>query len=258
MIIQHLKQFTDYSKKDWERHLSQSDLFSDFLRQEIAEKKILIQSAKLYDSYWLISYKTTKESAFVEGFSNIGQPYYWEEPEWLQNCFSTQQFKNESGLYYCMVLPGHLQRAGVHIKFSDDIQTNVTPLSHLNLNISFFGPLIGIRSGSTNLDGSSVWSDIQIHLSCGKKDFKYNVPRVGHYWKKIKKIPSLQGQGFTAPLRFRIPVRGYTKSLDQFSASSVSDCKEQDIKEIELTFTHLHEKLYTSQPPEKIKVVWKK
>ena len=139
MIIQHLKQFIGYSKKDWQKYLVNSSLLSDFLRQEIATGRLFIEIPKLYDSYWLIPYKTTSESAFIEGFHNIGQPYYWEEPEWLKNCDFTKQFKIKEGFYYCMVLPGYLQRAGVHIKFSEK-QPNKSISSQI-LNISFFGPL---------------------------------------------------------------------------------------------------------------------
>ena len=276
MIIQHLQKFTDYSRKDWVGYLSRSSLLSDFLRQEITDKKILIQTPELYHSYWLIPYNTTKESAFVEGFYNIGQPYYWEEPEWLKNCTSTWQFKNKKGFYYCMVLPGHLQRAGVHIRLSESVRvpTNIASPSHLNLDINFFGPLIGSPDCCSNLDGSALWSDIQINLLCGNTYYKQSLPNIGGgnsitpnpgslasslpsigggNWKKIKKNPALQGQLFTAPLKLRVPVRNFTALSNSLPRFQGIGCKKENIKKIELIFNH---KKQQSKVIKKIKVIW--
>ena len=69
-----------------------------------------------------------------------------------------------------------------------------------------------------------------------------------HRWQligqSIRKAPDLQGQNFVAPLNLQIPVKSrfIRKSAGQFSSFPISDCKEQDIKKIELTFTHLYEK----------------
>ena len=262
IIIQNFKQFTNYSKKDWEKYLSQSSLLSDFLRREIAEKKVLIQSPKLYDIYWLIPYKTTQESVFIEGFGNIGQPYYWEEPEWLKNCSFTQKFQNENGFFYCMILPGHLQRAGIHIKFSNSVQKNVIPpIFRSHLEISFFGSLIGTGYYHDNLDGRAIWSNIQITLLCGKTHFMYNIPNIGVVWKKIESIlefPSIQKQrlrvGFTSPLRLWIPIDKISTNSSSFSQTY--GCKKKNIKEITLAFTHSHTKTYDKQSLKKINIVW--
>ena len=252
MIIQHLKQFTDYSKTDWEKYLTQSSLLSDFLREEIVEGKTLIRTSKFYDYYWLIPYNTTRESVFKEGFNNLGQPYYWEEPEWLKNCSFTQKFQNQSGFYYCMILSGHLQKAGVHIKFSEN-NRQISRYSHLD--ISFVGPLIGSSECCGNLDGSAIWFDVQMSLLCGKVYYRYDMPGIGNNWRETRKAPDLQGQYFVAPLKLQIPVNGFTRSSGKASALWVAGCKNQkDIKEIELTFNNLYN---NQQPPQKIKVVWK-
>ena len=253
MIIQHLKKFTNYSKKDWEQHLSDSSLLSDFLQKEIVEKKIVIKTPTQYDSYWLIPYKTTKNSVFVEGFYNIGQPYYWEEPVWLKSCSSTQQFKNKNGFYYCMVLPGHLQRAGVHIKKIDEnIQGDTFPSSALE--ISFFGPLIGGGHCCSNLDGVALWSDIQIHVLCNKTYYKHDIPDIGNNWRSVEKNPESVVYWLTAPLKIRIPVRRFTVPPPNFSK-----CKKEHIKKIEMEFTHLHESIWMEKSDEKkVKIVWEK
>ena len=257
MIIQHLQKFTNYSKKDWVGYLSRSSLLSDFLRQEITDKKILIQTPELYHNYWLIPYNTTKESAFVEGFYNIGQPYYWEEPEWLKNCTSTWQFKNKKGFYYCMVLPGYLQRAGVHIRFSESVHRprQTSPPPHLNLDINFFGPLIGSQGNASNLGigGSALWSDIQINLLCGNTYYKQSLPNIGGgNWKKIRKNPVLQGHLFTAPLKLRVPVRNFTVLSNNLPRFQGIGCKKENIKKIELIFNH--KKRWSKV--KKIKVIW--
>ena len=201
IIIQHLKRFKNYSQKDWKEYLSHSSLLSEFLKKEIREGKILINNPKLYTSYWLIPYKITTDSIFVEGFSNVGQPYYWEEPAWLKHCSSTQHFQDKNELYYCLVLPGYLQRAGVKVQFSKNNGTNY------HLNVQFFGPLIGGKSPFNNIDGYAAWSDVQIKLLCEKFSFKYDMPSVGAERYAIRKKPELQGQWFTAPLKLRIPIK---------------------------------------------------
>ena len=258
IIIQHLKRFKNYSQKDWKEYLSHSSLLSEFLTREIREGKILIQTPKLHTSYWLIPYKITTDSIFVEGFSNVGQAYYWEESAWLKNCSSTQHFQDKNGLYYCLVLPGYLQRAGVEVQLSE----NNGAIYHLN--VQFFGPLIGGRSFSDNIDGYAAWSDVQIKLLCGKFSFKYNMPSVGVERRTIQRKPELQGQWFTAPLNLRIPIKKLTPP-PEFSDKlfSIQDfrCEKQDIREVELQFTYVHRKIRPFQKdvliPKKIKVVWK-
>ncbi len=258
MIIQHLKKFTTYSKKKWEWYLSHSSLLVGLLRQEILEGKVIIKNPELYDRYWLIPYKVTKESVFVNGFYNIGQAYSLEQPEWLENCVSTQKFKNEGGFYYCMVLPGHLQRAGVRISFHEDIQKRTGQTSSFPiLETVFFGYLIEVSSWAYNLDGSALWSDIQISLSCGGTHYTHDIPDMGNNWMRIKRNPELQGQQFTAPLRLRIPVSYFTALSESVPKEAGVYCKRKNIKNMELTFIHSYQKnRRVRDPSQKIKVIW--
>ena len=232
-VIQHLQKFIDWTKKDWRNYLSQF-FFSAILRQEIKEGKIVIQDPRLYDSFWLIPYDTTESSLFPEGFHNIGQPYYWEEPEWLKKCSQTQKFKNEKGAFYCKVLPGHLQRAGLNIQFSENVQ-NAYFSSFLS--IQFFGPLLGVIVGDTSLDGTMLWSDVQIHLDCNKNSFHWTLPDIGNHiyaaYKSVKNSVKI----LLAPLKLRIPLKG---------------CKKDDIKRINLMWTEKH----THRGENKESIIW--
>ncbi|MCY4513104.1 MAG: hypothetical protein OXB86_05395 [Bdellovibrionales bacterium] len=258
MIIAHLKQFSHYSKKDWTLYLSRSSLLSNFLKQEIIDGKILIKNPVLYDLFWLIPYKSNS-SVFVRGFSNLGQPYYWEVPEWLKGCSFTGKFQNQNDFYYCMVLKGHLQKAGVRISLFE-VQTNNIS-RQLNLSINFVGPLIGSRGCCDNLNGSAIWSDIQIKLLCNEDQLKYNLPiNIGNHWRIIRrKKPAQQGQIFVAPLNLQIPVKEFINSTKKSSGDFISECKKQNIKQIELTFSHVYgERRGGIQfPAEKVKTVWK-
>ena len=174
-IIRHLKRFEDWIwgdlQKQWKQYLSHSPFILNFIQEEIKTGKLLIQIPKLYSQYWLIPYQATKRSFFPEGFTNRGQPYYWEEVDWINNCNITSHFVRDDGFYYCMILPGYLQRAGVHIKFSKHIKNY--------MEIFFSGPLLGLKESAANLDGVSFWTDIQIILSCNKNHL-YSLPDIGY------------------------------------------------------------------------------
>ena len=241
MIIQHLKMFVNWDQEAWSHYLSQSSLLSDDLRQEIAEGRVIIKKPELYNLYWLIPYNVTEKSIFVEGFSNMGQPYYWEEPEWLKNCQQTKKFNNENGLFYCRILPGYLQRAGIHIRFSKSTMSNAS-FSPLFLDMQFSGPLIGVTSCYSSLEGYTLWSDVHLALFCNKKIFHYTLPDIGsdgcNTWKDIKKIAKIA----VAPLRLRVPIGGSSKARQE--------CKEEHIEKIEITFNETHE-------DQNVQVVWK-
>ena len=230
-IIQHLKKFTGWKKKYWHNYLSQSSLLSPILRQEITEDKIVIQEPKLYNSFWLIPYKTTENSLFPEGFHNIGQPYYWEEPEWLKQCSHTQTFQNEQGFFYCKVLPGHLQKAGLNIRFSEKENKAF-------LNIQFFGPLLGFAIPTVNTDGTSSWTSTRLYLTCNKKSFHWKLPDIGYHKWDTHYFPEKMAKMLLAPLKLRLPV---------------SDCKKSDITKIKLTFTEKH----TRKEHNKDSIIWK-
>ena len=233
-IIQHLKKFINWTDKDWQSYLSQSDLLHPFLKREINEGKTVIQETKLYDSFWLIPYNTTESSLFPEGFHNIGQPYHWEEPEWLKQCSHTQTFQNEQGFFYCRILPGHLQRAGLSIKLSQNSYNKTKQF----LIIQFFGAVLSSVLPDVNRDGISLWSDIQIYLNCNKKSFHHFLPDIGiHNWKSFRSTKKM-AKALLAPLKLRLPV---------------SDCKKSDIKKIKLTFTEKH----TRKEHNKVSIIWK-
>ncbi|MCZ0933132.1 MAG: hypothetical protein OXJ52_08275 [Oligoflexia bacterium] len=215
-IIQHLQKFMRWTKTDWKNHLSQPSLLAPILRQEIKEDKIVIQEPELYDQLWLIPYNTTENSLFPTAFHNIGQPYYWEEPEWLKKCDQTHKFKNEKGLFYCRVLPGHLQRAGLKLSFSQKTKSF--------LNIQFFGVSLGIAKPTSNVNGSLLWSDIQMYLDCNKKSFHWTLPDIGNHNHEAM-YPKKQAKMLLAPLKLQIPLKG---------------CKKSDIERIELTWTEKH------------------
>ena len=247
-LIQHLKRFKNYTQKGWEKYLSYSSLLSNFLREEIKERKVLIQTPKLYEPYWLIPYKTVKDSVFVEGFSNVGQPYYWEEPEWLKNCSSTQHFQNKEDFYYCKVWKGFLQRAGVHIKI-------FTGKRRERLRLQFFGSPLGGRGRASNVDGYAAWSDMSIYLSCGEFKFEYNLPSsLGVERKKANKNVELQGKFFTTPLKISIPMTEFRVVSEKSHLVSSLRCKGQDLKEMSLKFTHFHN---FNREQKKVEVSWK-
>ena len=216
-IILDSQQFADWKQKNWNSYLSQSSLLSPALKQEIKNNKITIQRAKLYNSYWLIPYKTKENSFFTNGFHNIGQPYYWEEPDWLKKCNQTQILKNEKGFFYCRVWPEYLQKAGLGIQFSKNIKTSF-------LNIQFFGPLLASPNLSVNLYGIAKWSDIQIYLECNKKLLHWNLPDVGTHHDSDEYIEN-QKKMLLAPLKIKIPLK---------------ECAKDNITNIKLTFTEKH------------------
>ena len=250
IVIQHLQRFIAYSQKDWRRYLTHSSILSEALKQEILRGKVLLENPQLYNRHWLIPYKVTKRSIFQKGFHNIGQPYYWEEPEWLKNCSFTGQFQDQNKFYYCMVLPGYLQRAGVRIQLSDvDLQT-----SSSDFEIALVGPLIGTSDNSVNRDGFTFWFDIQIHWLCDTKKFHYDLPNIG--WKYLSHYPDRakkQAEQFTAPLTLKIPIASHLSGK-----ISQSSCRKENIKQIQLTFNYLLHSYSKTYSAKSIKVLWKR
>ena len=202
------------------------------LKEEIKNNKIIIEEPKLYGSYWLIPYRTTENSLFPEGFNNIGQPYHWETPEWLKKCKQTQSFKNETGFFYCRVLSGHLQKAGLNIEISKSIHTKTNLL-----NIQFFGPLLGTIDLNSLLDGALLWS-VHLHVICNKNSIHHLLPDIGVYSWKTYKLPKKQAKKLLAPSKLQIPL---------------NNCKKNDIKKIELRFTEIH----TNRGVKKKQIIWK-
>ena len=234
-IIEHLKQFINDIKKDWKEDLSRSPYVSPFVQQEIKTGKLLLQDPKLYGRYWLIPYKLTEYSVLQEGFYNIGQSYYWEEPHWLKNCPSTKSFtRNHYEFYYCMILPGHLQRAGVHITFPKKTHTSFT-------EVSFFGPMLGLKTETILADGYAYWSDIHIALFCNNQKFIYPMPNIGYNPKSWVDFISLSGS-LNSPLRLKIPIV----------------CKKEEISQIKLRFKHKkrHRFDYSEMSPEQKDITW--
>ena len=261
IVTLNLENFTSYSKKNWKHHfLSNPDLYLDILRKEIKEKKILLGEPELHGKYWLIPYKTTKESIFIEGFSNVGQPYYWEQPGWLRNCNLTQSFKDSDEFYYCIVFPGNLQKAGVHIKFHKNISKNT--LLDQYMDISFWGPLLGTSSEIDNIDGFSLWSNIHIKLQCNETNFIFkSLPDLGYLETKAE--PELQR--LTTPLKLRIPLKRFTALSDKSSFSKTSNpffCEKKNINKIELIFNFFKGPFIQSREDlshpmsQKIKIIW--
>ena len=224
-IIQHLQKFIDWTQDDWKNYLAHSSLLSHVLKQEIKAGKIIIREPELYKKYWLIPYNITKDSLFPEGGHNIGQPYYWEEPEWLKTCHETKKFKNKTGFFYCRVRPGHLQRAGLHIQFIEDF-----------LNIQFFGPVLGTGIKSMNLHGVSLWSEGKITIMYGLKSNSYSLPDVGTLTADGKN-PEKTAKRFLAPLKMKILLKDWNKK-DKFK--------------IKLSFVET----YNYYPPKTITVEW--
>ena len=136
-MVQNLQQFRNYTERNWKLWLSNSSFVSRFIREEIRHGKLKLENSTLYGDWWLISYKITEKSAFPKGFYNIGQSYWWEIPDWLKNCKSSGYFEKNREFYYCMILSGHLQRAGAHIKFIEKSGRNF-------MEAGFFGPLLGL------------------------------------------------------------------------------------------------------------------
>ena len=222
-IIQHLQKFIDWTQDDWKNYLAHSSFLSHFLKQEIKDSKIIIKEPELYKKYWLIPYNIQKDSLFPEGFHNIGQPYYYEEPDWLKKCHQTKKFKNHSGFFYCRILPGHLQRAGLSIQWDEETHSN-------SLNIQFFGHLLGTVINSTNLDGSSFWSEVKINIMCGLQSKSYNLPDVGVLYKDWKNSEKA-AKRFLAPLKMKL---------------LLEDCNRKD--QIKITFSFA-ETVWKTQKP---------
>lgn len=234
-IIQNPEGFLFHTRKDWKQYLSLSvDIIPEEIRKEIQTDKLIIKTPKLYKKLWLIPYKVTENSVFPDGFHNIGQHYYWEEPEWLKNCPSTHHFRNNNDFYYCMILPGHLQRAGVHIKLSKNTSSF--------MDISVFGPLLGLKDEPSSIDGYAFWSNIEISLFCNNKKYLYFIPDIGYnprwYGDVIAQIKSLN-----TPLKLKVPV----------------DCKKEKISQIKLSFEHFRRKYpdYSKITPDKKEIIWK-
>ncbi len=234
-IIQHLRRFKGYIRKDWKEYLSSSPYILDIIKNEIKTDKIIINLPGFYRKYWLIPYQTTDQSVFYKGFYNIGQPYYWEEPDWLKNCKLTNHFRKGNQAYYCMVLSGYRQKAGVSINFPKD--------NKQFLEIGFFGPLLGLKSDFSNFDGFAFWSNIQISLFCNDKEYLYLAPNIGYnpvirrdnpisIMSKIKELNS------PLKLRFSHPCEKVTR--------------------IKLNFDHLKRQpfYYPEVAPEKKEIVW--
>lgn len=233
-VVEHLKQFISYIRKDWKEYLSHSPYVSSFIQKEIKTGKVLLQDPKLYDRYWLIPYKLTKASVFSEAFSNIGQPYYWEEPHWLKTCRSTKSFiRNNYDFYYCMVLSGQLQRAGVHITFSEE--TN-----KLFIEVSFFGPMLGLKQETTSVDGYSYWSDIQVSLFCNNDRHVYSMPNIGYNPKFFVEL--IASKSLNAPLKLKIPI----------------NCKKAEITKVNLKFKHWKRRFfnYSNIISEQKDIIW--
>ena len=204
-VFQHFKQFMNYDKDKWKHYLSHSSLILNFIKEEIKSNKLIIQTPKLYDKFWLVPYQVTKKSSFPKGFNNIGQPYYWEEPYWLKNCKFTNQFINEDKFYYCIVLSGHLQKAGVYIKLH----------KNQSMNVSFFGPLLGTKAEYSNLDGFDFWSNTRILLFCNNKRHTYIIPDIGYKIREESDDIISEIQSLNSPLTIRIPVHCKKKKISQ-------------------------------------------
>ena len=233
--VRHLKQFINYIREDWREYLSNSPYVSPFVQEEIKTGKLLLHPPKLYHKYWLIPYKLTEDSVFSEGFYNFGQSYYWEEPYWLKTCSSTGSFtRNNYNFYYCMILQGHLQRAGAHITFSKKPDTSF-------IEISFFGPILGIKAEFILAEGYAYWSDIQVSLKCNNQKFMHSLPNIGYNPKSYYDLIAFS-KTLNSPLRLKIPVT----------------CKKEEISKINLRFKHWRRKLwnYSEIIPEQKNIVW--
>ena len=233
--VRHLKQFVNHIQEDWREYLSNSPHVSSFVKEEIQTGKLLLHPPKLHHKYWLIPYKLTRDSVFPEGFYNIGQHYYWEEPYWLKTCSSTKSFtRNSQDFYYCMILQGHLQRAGAHITFSEDINTSF-------IEVSFFGPMLGLKAETTLANGYAYWSDIQVSLFCNNQNFIYPIPNIGYNPKSWMDLIALSGS-LNSPLRLKIPM----------------GCKKEELSGIHLRFNHWRRKLwdYSEITSEQKNITW--
>ena len=232
--VRHLKQFVNYIQEDWKEYLSNSPYVSSFVQEEIKTGRLLLHSPKLYHKYWLIPYKLTRDSVFSEGFYNFGQSYYWEEPYWFKTCSSTGSFTRSYDFYYCMILPGHLQKAGAHIAFSKDINTSF-------IEVSFFGPMLGLKVEATLANGYAYWSDIQVSLFCNNQKIVHPLPNIGHNPKSYYDLIALS-KTLNSPLRLKIPM----------------DCKKEELSGIHLRFKHWRRKLwdYSEIIPEQKDITW--
>ena len=96
-----------------------------------------------------------------------------------------------------MILPGHLQRAGVHITFPKETHTSF-------IEVSFFGPMLGLKTEILLADGYAYWSDIKISLFCNNQEFIHPMPNIGYNPKLWLDFISL-ARSLNSPLRLRIP-----------------------------------------------------
>ena len=119
-----------------------------------------------------------------------------------------------------------MQKAGLNIQFSKKAHKKTL------LKIQFFGPLLGVINLNTSFDGSSLWSNIQIHLDCNKDSVHQTLFDIGNNQWRARRNPKPQAKKILAPLTLQIPLK---------------NCKEDDIKKIELTFTEKHSRRETKQ-----------
>ncbi len=235
-MIQHLEKFINYNTENWKQFLSNSEFVSDFVRKEILTNKLVIQTPQLYGKFWLIPYKAETTSYFPEGFYNIGQHYYWEEPNWLKNCLITQNYTYNNKFYYCMVLKGHLQRAGFSISFTNR-------KSNLFMNLNFYGPLLGIKAETSNLDGYAFWSNFKVSLLCNNKKHLYFAPNIGYDPVAVYDLRS-KSDTLNTPLKLSIPIH----------------CKKaEEISQIKVIFDHKKKAFHNYSQTKRInqEVTWK-
>ena len=142
---------------------------------------------------------------------------------------SNQKFKHKTGFFYCRILPGHLQRAGLSIQWDEETHSN-------SLNIQFFGPLLGTVKSSTNLDGISLWSEMKINIMCGLKSSSYSLPDVG-VLQRDKYNQEKMAKRFSAPLKLKLLLK---------------DCNTKDRIKIKLSFVET----YRWNSPSTVIVEW--
>ena len=232
-MIQHIKEFTSYDKESWTNYLSNSSWLLNVLKDEIRDSKIILKKPVLYKRIWLIPYEVTKHSIFQEGFSNIGQPYYNEEPDWLKNCNQTSQFQKEGNFRYCLIDSKYLVKGGIQV----NLNKNNT------INIHFFGSLINYLNDESYGD-FFYWEDISLNLICKNNvTIYYKLPSLKEFTRKsYKKSPELMGQILRLPLSL-------TLSLED------SSCRIEKLQKIELNYKQIE---FWGNSQENKTIVWDK
>ena len=249
-VIQDSKQFANNGKIPWKRRLSQSSFIPPSIQKEINEGRLVTGPSEKYGRFYLIPYKAKETSLFPEGFYNLGQPYYWEEPDWLKNCGSTGAFTKSDGFYYCITLPGHLQRAGIFItrlkpKKRELIRKMEKPLlEEAFLEVSFFGPLLGSKSLFSNMDGFAFWSNIRLSAYCGKKEHSRALPNIG-FPPDASDDNALKARPLNSPLKLRLKIRIF------------SECGEKGIDQIKLRFNLFQINTLSENILENKEILWK-